>query len=138
MKPVNVGLLGIGTVGSGTFTNLVNGGQISGATANVLTIVNATTNSALDYRVIVSNSYGSVTSAPPTSSGRLAATAFITVPPASREATLPFSASNAGHGSVSGSFPSRARSNVAARSALARSSAARAPGTCACATLSCA
>jgi beta-glucanase (GH16 family) len=54
-----------GPVGSGTFTNLVNGGQISGATTNVLTIVNATTNSALDYRVIVSNSYGSVTSAPP-------------------------------------------------------------------------
>jgi beta-glucanase (GH16 family) len=54
-----------GPVGSGTFTNLVNGGQISGATTKVLTIVNATTNSALDYRVIVSNSYGSVTSAPP-------------------------------------------------------------------------
>ncbi len=54
-----------GPVGSGTFTNLVNGGQISGANASVLTIVNATTNSALDYRVIVSNSYGSVTSAPP-------------------------------------------------------------------------
>jgi beta-glucanase (GH16 family) len=54
-----------GPVGSGTFTNLVNGGQISGATTNVLTILNATTNNALDYRVIVSNSYGSVTSAPP-------------------------------------------------------------------------
>jgi len=54
-----------GPVGSGTFTNLVNGGQISGATTSVLTIVNATTNSVLDYRVIVSNSYGSVTSAPP-------------------------------------------------------------------------
>jgi hypothetical protein len=51
--------------GSGAFTNLVNGGQISGATSNVLTVTGVTTNWALNYQVIVSDSYGSATSAPP-------------------------------------------------------------------------
>ena len=46
------------------FTNLVNGGQISGANTNILTISNVTPNWALVYRVIVTNSVGSVTSAP--------------------------------------------------------------------------
>ena len=50
---------------SGTgFTNLLNGGPVSGATSNVLTIAGVTTNWALGYQVIVTNSYGAVTSAP--------------------------------------------------------------------------
>ncbi len=48
----------------GPFTNLVNGGQISGATASTLTITNVTANWALAYQVIVANSSGSVTSSP--------------------------------------------------------------------------
>jgi len=51
-------------VGGGTYTNLVNGGAISGVTSNVLTIAGVTTNWALSYQVIVSNSLGSVTSSP--------------------------------------------------------------------------
>jgi hypothetical protein len=49
---------------TGGFTNLLNGGQISGATSNVLTITGVTVNQALAYQVIVANSYGSVTSSP--------------------------------------------------------------------------
>jgi hypothetical protein len=49
---------------AGGYTNLVNNGQISGAKTNVLTISNVTTNNALTYQVIVTNSYGSVTSSP--------------------------------------------------------------------------
>jgi len=49
----------------GPYTNLANGGQISGANTNILTITNVTTNWALAYQVIVTNSYGSVTSTPP-------------------------------------------------------------------------
>jgi hypothetical protein len=64
-----------GGVGSGIYTNLVNGPQLSGAAGNVLTIANVTANWALDYRVIVTNSYGSVTSAP-------AATLTVMVSPA--------------------------------------------------------
>ena len=47
----------------GTYTNLVDGAAISGATSNLLTIFNATTNWAMPYRVIVSNNTGAVTSA---------------------------------------------------------------------------
>ena len=54
-----------GAVGSGVYTNLADGGQISGATSNVLTISDATTNWALDYVVVVANTRGSVTSSPP-------------------------------------------------------------------------
>ena len=50
---------------SGGFMNLGNAGQISGVNSNVLTISGVTPNLALAYRVIVSNSYGAVTSAPP-------------------------------------------------------------------------
>jgi hypothetical protein len=46
-------------------TNLVNGGRISGATTNVLTISNVQSNDAGGYTVVVTNSYGSVTSSPP-------------------------------------------------------------------------
>jgi lysophospholipase L1-like esterase len=50
--------------GVGTYTNLVNGGQISGATSNVLTISGVTAGWALSYRVVVTNSLGAVTSSP--------------------------------------------------------------------------
>jgi len=50
---------------SGGFMNLGNAGQISGVNTNVLTISGVTPSLALAYRVIVSNSYGAVTSAPP-------------------------------------------------------------------------
>jgi hypothetical protein len=46
------------------FTNLVNGGIISGATSNVLTLSSVTLNNTLAYQVIVSNGAGSVTSTP--------------------------------------------------------------------------
>ena len=48
----------------GPYTNLVNGAQISGVKSNVLSISNATTNLALAYQVIITNSYGSITSTP--------------------------------------------------------------------------
>ena len=49
---------------SGGFTNLANGGQISGANTNVLAIANVITNNALFYRVIITNRGGAVTSSP--------------------------------------------------------------------------
>jgi fibronectin type 3 domain-containing protein len=52
-----------GPVG-GPYANLGNVGKFSGATSNVLTIAIVTTNQMQAYRVIVSNSYGSVTSSP--------------------------------------------------------------------------
>ena len=53
-----------GTVGGSLFTNLVNGGRISGATSYSLTITNLTASDTADYRVVVTNAYGSVTSSP--------------------------------------------------------------------------
>jgi len=43
-------------------TNLVNGGSISGATSNTLSLSTTTTNDSGNYLVIVTNVYGSVTS----------------------------------------------------------------------------
>jgi hypothetical protein len=90
-----------GAVGSGIYTNLVNGGQISGATSNILTISNVTTNWALDYVVIVANSSGSVTSALPTTL-TMQFLPVITTPPASRGAvagqTVSFSVTASGTG----------------------------------------
>ncbi len=88
-----------GALGSGIYTNLVNGGQISGATSNVLTISNVTTNWALDYVVIVSNTNGSVTSAPPATL-TMQFLPVITLPPASQGAvagqTVSFSVTASG------------------------------------------
>lgn len=55
-----------GAVGSGVYTNLINGGQISGVTNSTLTISNFTPLNVGDYIVIITNSAGSVTSSVPT------------------------------------------------------------------------
>ena len=56
-----------GTTGSGgPYTNLSAGGQFSSVTNSTLTISSLVATNALDYVVIVSNSVGSVTSAPAT------------------------------------------------------------------------
>src|SRR5207302_445909 len=44
-------------------TNLPNGGNVSGATSSVLALSNVTTNDAGNFRVVVANGFGSVTSA---------------------------------------------------------------------------
>lgn len=53
-----------GNVGGSVFTNLANGGTLSGATSNVLTLTNLAAADMADYQVVVSNAYGSVTSSP--------------------------------------------------------------------------
>jgi Concanavalin A-like lectin/glucanases superfamily/Immunoglobulin I-set domain len=55
-----------GAVGSGIYTNLVNGGSTSGATNAALTITNAQVANDLDYVVVITNVYGAITSAPAT------------------------------------------------------------------------
>jgi len=50
--------------GTGNFSNLANGGNVSGVTTAQLTITSASAANAADYRVIVSNGSGSVTSSP--------------------------------------------------------------------------
>ncbi len=54
-----------GAVGSGVYTNLTDGGNISGSTSNVLTIGNVTLANEEDYVVVLSNSNGLVTNAVP-------------------------------------------------------------------------
>jgi hypothetical protein len=54
-----------GAAGSGNYTNLVNGGNISGATTAALQINGAAPANAADYVVVISNSAGAVTSSPP-------------------------------------------------------------------------
>jgi len=54
-----------GAFGSGIYTNLVNGGTISGATNTTLTITNLQLANYLDYVVQISNAYGVVTSTVP-------------------------------------------------------------------------
>jgi hypothetical protein len=51
-----------GVAGSGIFTNMINGPSVTGATITTLTINNVDFGDAGDYRYIVSNSSGSVTS----------------------------------------------------------------------------
>ena len=55
-----------GAVGSGIYTNLIAGGQFSAVTNATLTISNLTLGNAEDYVLVVSNAYGSITSAPAT------------------------------------------------------------------------
>jgi hypothetical protein len=54
-----------GTVGSGSFTNLADGGNISGATTATLRINGVTAANTADYVVAISNTLGAVTSSPP-------------------------------------------------------------------------
>ena len=51
-----------GVTNSGVYTNLTDGGQISGSATTNLTITNLTLGNAADYRVVVSNVVSSVTS----------------------------------------------------------------------------
>ena len=62
-----------GVTNSGVYTNLVDGGRIWGSTTAVLSISNAAYADGADYRVVVSNFYGSATS------GK--ATLTVTAPP---------------------------------------------------------
>ena len=55
-----------GAVGSGTYTNISNGGQFSGANTASLTITNLTADNGLDYVVVVSSTGGSTPSTPAT------------------------------------------------------------------------
>ena len=52
-------------VGSGTFTNVVDGGNVSGATTATLTINGAYAANVADYVVVITNTLGAVTSSPP-------------------------------------------------------------------------
>jgi hypothetical protein len=52
-----------GAIGSGVYTNVQDGGNISGATATSLTISNAALANSADYIVIAANNSGSATSA---------------------------------------------------------------------------
>jgi uncharacterized repeat protein (TIGR03803 family) len=80
-------------------TNLNDGGNLSGSTSRVLTIINANSNNAAVYSVIASNALGSVTSAPATIQVIVSAPEFVsqptnqTVPP---QSTVTFSASVVG------------------------------------------
>lgn len=63
-------------------SNLLNGGNVSGATTNSLTLTSVTTNDAASYSVVITNLFGSVTSAPVTLT--VLAPPLITLQPASR------------------------------------------------------
>ena len=54
-----------GAIGSGIYTNLANGGAISGATSPTLAINGVAAANVLDYLVVVTNALGAVTSSPP-------------------------------------------------------------------------
>ena len=58
-----------GSVGSGTYTNLDNGGDYSGVDTATLTISNATVRDMADYVVVITNSVGSATSPVPITVG---------------------------------------------------------------------
>jgi alpha-galactosidase len=54
-----------GVTNSGNYINLINGGNLSGATNATLTINNTQFTNALDYVVVVTNIYGAITSSVP-------------------------------------------------------------------------
>jgi hypothetical protein len=60
-----------GGTGLGVFTNLLDTGNISGSATATLTINNISAANAADYRVVVTNAYGSVTSSPAATLGVL-------------------------------------------------------------------
>ena len=53
-----------GAVGSGVYTNLINGGPFAGVTSPTLTITNISLANAASYVLVASNSSGSITSSP--------------------------------------------------------------------------
>jgi hypothetical protein len=53
-----------GVTGSGIYTNLINGAKYAGVTNSTLTVSNLDFSDALDYVVVVTNAFGSVTSSP--------------------------------------------------------------------------
>jgi Concanavalin A-like lectin/glucanases superfamily len=53
-----------GVIGTGVYTNLTDGGSISGSTAATLSINGATTANMLDYIVVLTNTLGQATSSP--------------------------------------------------------------------------
>ena len=68
-------------------TNLINGGRISGATSDNLTISSISSSDAGNYSVVVSNLYGPVTSSPPATLTVMASPPSITSQPLSQAAT---------------------------------------------------
>lgn len=54
-----------GTIGSGNYANLTDGGNMSGSTSATLTITNAQLSNSRDYVVRVSNAYGVITNVTP-------------------------------------------------------------------------
>lgn len=54
-----------GATGSGLFTNLTDGGNVSGSATTALTITNITLGQAADYQLVATNTAGAATSAPP-------------------------------------------------------------------------
>jgi hypothetical protein len=60
--PLSFQWQGAPTNSGGPYTNLNNGGQISGATATNLTIANLNVGNTADYLVVISNAFGVVTS----------------------------------------------------------------------------
>ncbi len=74
-----------GAISSGVFTNLTDGGRISGASSSTLTVGNLTIADNLDFVVVVSNSSGSVTSS----------VASLTISPTSAAETITMSVQQA-------------------------------------------
>jgi hypothetical protein len=72
--------------GLGTFSNVTNSGNYSGATSSTLTITGVTVTNALDYQVVAANSVGSVTSS--------VATLSVTVVPPGGQWTVNFQLTN--------------------------------------------
>lgn len=54
-----------GVIGSGVYTNLTDGGSISGSSSATLSISGAVNANMLDYIVVITNTLGGVTSSPP-------------------------------------------------------------------------
>jgi hypothetical protein len=81
-----------GAVGSGIFTNVIDGGKLSGSTTTSLTIAGLSAADVADFQVVVSNAYGSVTSTPPATLTVYAGSTLYTwappVPITTAEATL--------------------------------------------------
>ena len=64
-KPAPVYQWKAGPVGSGVYTNLIDGGPISGSSTANLSINGAANANMLDYVVVITNTLGAVTSSPP-------------------------------------------------------------------------